>query len=48
MKPHNPNLGKSPFDPDYREDYNADDELARYEYECEEREQLKQERYESN
>lgn len=42
------NFGKSPFDPDYREDYDADEDLSRYERECEEREELKRERNERN
>ena len=48
MKYRNPNLGKSPFDPDYREDYNQDNDLSLYEQSCEEREELKRERNERN
>ena len=48
MKYINKNLGKSPFDPDYREDYNQDNDLALYEQSCEEREELKRERNERN
>ena len=48
MKTHNKNFGKSPFDPDYREDYNQDDDLAMYEQSLEEKEELKRERYETN
>lgn len=43
MKPHNPNLGKSPFDPDYRDDYNQEEDLERYEDEQELKEQLRRE-----
>ena len=48
MRYVNHNLGKSPFDPDYREDYNQDDDLAMYEQSLEEKEELKRERYETN
>ena len=48
MKPHNKNLGKSPFDPDYDEKYNPYDDLALYEESCEEREQRKKEKNENH
>ena len=41
---HDKNLGKSPHDPDYREGYDAEEDLERYEEEQELREQLKRER----
>jgi len=43
MRYVNHNLGKSPFDPDYRHGYDAEDDLALYEQACEEREQQKME-----
>lgn len=41
MKLHNPNLGKSPFDPDYRDDYNQEADLDAYNEACEEKEEQK-------
>ena len=37
MRYRNPNLGKSPFDPDYRDDYNQEADLDAYNEACEER-----------
>ena len=47
MKPHNPNLGKSPFDPDYMDDYNQEADLDAYNEACEEREEQKRHSHES-
>ena len=41
MKLHNPNLGKSQFDPDYRDDYNQEADLDAYNEACEEKEEQK-------
>ena len=43
MKPHNKNLGRSPFDPDYDDRYNPNEEFILYEQMLEEREQQKRE-----
>ena len=40
---HNKNLGKSPFDPDYLDYYNAEADKEAYDEACEEREQRKRE-----
>ena len=42
-KPRNKNLGKSPFDPDYDDHYNPNEEFILYEQACEEREHQKRE-----
>ena len=34
--PRNPNMGKSPFDPDYDEDYDEEAAWEAYERECDE------------
>lgn len=41
MKLHNPNLGKSPFDPDYRGNYNAEADKEAFDEACKEREERK-------
>jgi len=43
MKWRNKNFGKSPFDPDYRDDYNADEDFEAFCSAQEEREQRKKE-----
>lgn len=42
-QPRDKNFGKSPFDPDYRDDYDADAEYDEYCEALEEREQSKKE-----
>ena len=39
MKWRDKNFGKSPFDPDYRDDYDADADREAFDEACEEREQ---------
>lgn len=43
MKWRDKNYGKSPFDPDYIEDYDANADKEAYDEACEEREQQKRE-----
>lgn len=42
-QPKDKNFGKSPFDPDYRDDYDEDAEYDAYLQAVEEREQFKKE-----
>ena len=41
MNWRNKNYGKSPFDPDYRDDYNQEADLDAYNEACEQREERK-------
>ena len=43
MQWKNKNYGKSSFDPDYRDDYDAETDKEAYDEACEEREQRKRE-----
>jgi len=43
MKWHNKNFGKSHFDPDYRDNYDADADKEAYDGACEEREERRRE-----
>ena len=43
MKWRNKNFGKSNFDPDYRDNYDADADKEAYDEACEERERRKRE-----
>lgn len=40
---HDKNYGKSPFDPDYRDDYDPEEDYERYCEACEERARRKRE-----
>ena len=43
MKWRDKNYGKSPFDPDYRDDYDAETDKEAYDKACEERERRRRE-----
>lgn len=43
MSFHNPNLGRSPYDPDYDENFDAEAEEKAYEEACFDREEYKRE-----
>lgn len=43
MKWRDKNYGKSPFDPDYLDDYDAEQDYERYCESCEEREEQRRE-----
>ena len=43
MKWHNKNFGKSPIDPDYRDDYDAEADKEAFDEACEEMEMRKRE-----
>ena len=47
MKLHNPNFGKSRFDPEFDEEFEELENILCYEQACEEREQRKKENNES-